>query len=877
MESRSSNIKINFDVNGASVQRTKDAIHSIQASAEKLSKTLENTLNKISKTMDAKDKRPGQDAKKSFSVMEKLLGTFDYKATERSISSTSASISKFVDRTIRDINRLKAAQDEVMGQRPDNIIGGQGWSYNMSERVGQVGSPTAPHVGSFESFIKSKTPWERFMGPYAGRSFWGEGGFEGYMGGRGAALGHTLGLGQPGATVFGALGTAIGRMGPYGAALAAGGYLANKAYEAFDETRPNQVQYTLDKRFLQLGAAGAVAGTHNRLFNSIQGGSISYLGAYRSALGDKEVQRSLNNAVLNRESLVAAAGLMPTSLTGKVGNVFDWLKNVASGGVGSMMEAIDKTGLEPVDSRRAKEILYQRAAFALTEKQQESLQQAVSSYHQFQGGYFNTMADRLKTDSYGRVNAMRMRGMSGAPGKNGEMAYEAWRSRLIAGGWDTNDDIQGYQALLGVGKGYGKVLSTTWGVVGGHMAGLTNIEQIVAAAGTIGGSVPIAGRLKGILQGSVGTGGLDVAVANKLYMDTLTSINQTGQWGPGNTANGYASLIAGMVSGGYDDKGRLMYDVGGQQRRMQMFTEGNKAYQSFVSGTAAPVFNAMSLYSGIKATGGTWGLGSEVIRNMDVRELASIVKGGDISDYYKFTLGDNTTKEGREAIRNMAQTQLKETNRNLFSGVKTSTLQDEGGRKFLQDVKDAYAKGRTLQDVIEDRTSTITDKRERILAQAGLRRGAAGILAGFYQDRTAQAYEGLLESSGEYAKKEWGVKLDARGVGVGAPKGLEKEALKAESEKLKTESLLGGIGKVEENTRKIAELLQEQNKALGIADVKARVQGKLVPKENEDRYNRESTVEELVNSPADGVAWGKGAAAAVPLNSSEAESFMGTP
>jgi hypothetical protein len=854
-------------------------VDSIKSSFEQLSRTVDKTLEKITKTMDAKDRREGSKEKKGSanSIMGRIIGDFDFKAPERGMLTASANIQKFVDKTIKDINRLKDAQQSLESSMPagaNNAASGQGWSYNAAQKIGlPLDHPQNPPGGSFTEFARNNTDWAKMRRQY--QDFKEGGGWEGYLGGRGETLGRTLGLGAPGSAVLGAVGRGLGAMGPWGAALGAGAYVANKSFESFDELRPNQVNYTLDKPFMQLKAAGSVAGVHQRLFSSVQGGDLAYLGAYRSALADEGVRKSLNNTVLNKESLLAVSGMMKTSLTGKGKNLWDKALAMGSASVGYLMEVLDGNTLEETEGLRAKEIIYHRAAFGLVDKQADSFQQAVGEHYKFGGGYHNMMANRIKNDAFGRVRQMNMSGRSTQPGKDGALPYEAFRAQLMEGGWDISDHNQGYQALLGVGKGYGKVLSPTWGVVGGHMAGLGNIESIVAAAGTAGGNVARAGQLKDILQGSTGRGGLDVAVANKLFSDTLNSINSTGQWGIGNTANGYASLAAGLVSGGYDSKGALMYDVGGQQRRMAALAGGNKALQSFTSGTAAPIFNTMSLYAGIEATGGKWGIGSEAVRDMDPRELASIVKGGDVSDYYRFTLGDGSTPEGKEKIRNMAQTVLSKGVKNVFGGVVSDAITDKDGRKFIDDVKYAYAHGGTFSDVLEDRTWQITDKRAKAEAQASLRRGAAGLLQTFYKNGTNQDYEMMLEGGEEYSKREWGTQLHGQGVGVSKPKGVEGIALKAESEKLKTESLLGGIGKVEENTAKIVTLLQVQNAALLKADLGSRIANKKIPKDAPEP--KEATPQELVDDHT-GQAWGKGnAKVAVPLNAplSGAEGLQG--
>lgn len=900
------NIRLNADNVGA--QKVKSTIDSIAASFDKLLGVVDKTLSKFAKTIDAKNKYSGAGINKKdeagASIMGRILGGFDPKGPERAMATTSQNISKFVDKSVRDLDRLKAAQDKVYNEYKGNAVGTNrlfdsvhgnytgiglggatglvrpglvgadgGWSYDIASKINLPGGhPQSNPASSFEAYLKSKTPWEKFLGPYAGRSFWGEGGFEGYMQGRGAAFGQALGLGAPGATVFGALGGAVGKMGPYGAAAVGGAWLANKSFEAFDELRPNQVQYTLDKRFLELGAGRAIAGTHSKVFNSIQGGNLSYLGGYQSALADPEVRKSLRNEVLNQESLMAIAKLMPNSLSGKVSLWGSQLKNGATIGVGAFMQMIEGQQLETADTRNARELVYQRAAFNLVGKKQENLQAAAEAHTMFQGGYFNTMTDRIKNDSYSRVNAMRARGLDMSPGPNGEMAYEKWRSRLIAGGWDAQDDIQGYQALLGVGKGYGKVLSTTWGVVGGHMAGLGNIEHIVAAAGVAGGTVSRAGQLKDILQGSTGRGGLDVTVANKLFMDTLNSVNQTGMWGTGNTVNGYASIAAGIVGGGYDDNGRLMYDVAGQQRRMAGLAGGNKLLQEFTTGTAAPIYGTMSLYAGIEANGGKWGLGVEALRSKDPRELASLVKGGQVSDYDLFTIGDGSTPEGKERIQTMSQKFLSKGLKNIFGQVNPDALDRPEARKFLEDIQYAYAHGGTFNDVLEDRTWNITDKRKKAESQARLRRGAAGILQAFNKKGTNQDWEMLLEAGSEYQSKDWGLYVKGKGAGVGAPKGLEAKALKADAERLNTESLLGGLSVVGENTAKIAALLEAQNKALGIADVGQRAVGKV--KTAKDPKDKEGVPEDLLRPGAEG-AWGNGPAAAVPLGSKDADPYLG--
>jgi hypothetical protein len=593
---------------------------------------------------------------------------------------------------------------------------------------------------------------------------------------------------------------------------------------SFEKNREGKVDYALEKPFMVARAGGQIASVHNRAYQAIQGKDLSYLAAYNTALHSKDFRASLGAVGLQKEKLELAAGTSPVSLSGNAKLFLSEMGSLAGRSTQWLMEKIGGAPLSQLgeaDKMNLKEIALRSASYSLTGEQTQKFLGGVGDTQHMQGGMFNTMANRIGSDSMNRVNMMRMSGRStgfvtSGPNK-GALAVEDLQSRLIPGGWDISDDAAGYQSLLSVGKGYGKAISRTWGIQGGKMAGLSNIEQLINMGGMLGGSVAAARQFAGsksILQRSIGTGGLDVAVGRDMFTQMGQQMLGTGQFGAGNAASTYLGMAAGLV-GGVNEKGRATLDVAEQQRRLLQLTKGDTAFAGITQGKHAPMYQATSLLGAINAMGGEYSMGAEQLSRMDPKLIASIARGGNSPAGYA-ALGIGKEQAGSF---------LRYQNRMMFAEVTDDMVRGEAG-DVLARVRGSEKRGGSFINTINDAVAGMKGKSrvkeaDRLLDIMSTTIGGS---LGMDPDTAKGMLMGQLTTQEDWARGF----AKTGGAGVAAPKGLEAAQLKKEGEIKGQESTLGNLQDIAANTEKIYKAIERQTELLMGSDSGARAADKIV-------------------------------------------------
>lgn len=836
MSTQSKEIKFRVDIEQSSKQKAIDTFNSINAAADKLVATLNKVTHALQGAQKAQgggfgggqsgsasqlgQRRTGDPTKKGMGIAESILGDASAirnaaRATESALSASGNNLKQYVDKAIREIERLRKEAGAPIAFAPwgdaerNRLHNDAGWSQNAP--TPSLWNSYNTRTSSFEEHLaaqRSGNFWTRrrslFGGPPSVPSeggFWGKGGFAGYLEGRGQALGGFLGLGEPGARALGSAGRFIGT---HGGAMTVGALGAVAAYDyasrSFEKNRAGQVDFTLNQPFMRLGAAAGVANIHNRLYGAIQGRDLATVAAYRKTLNDPEVMKSLANTSLLSEKLNLAAGTTPLSLGANKERIKAVLSNLAGRGLQSAMEFIAGADLNPAEKADLQQIALKTAAYSAVGDNATKFGQSWDSHLALQGGMFNTMSKRIGANAFSRIATMRMAGLgSGGFTKRGTIAYEDFQSKLAEGGWEWSDRISGHQAILGIGSGYRKAISATWGIQGGRMVGLGNIDQLVKTGGILGGSVgaarEFAGR-KSLLQRSVGKGGLDVAVGNELFTQFGQMAMGTGQFGAGNTAANYIGLAAGLV-GGVDERGKATLDVAEQQRRMMQLGAGNAAFAGITQGKQAPMYQATSLLGAISAMGG-YSMGAENLSRMDPTLLASIARGGKVPDYYW----------GQGIGRDQAKAFLRYQNRMPFAEVTDEMVTGEAGG-LLKEIRAAEAGGGSFIDVLNSKVRGLSGRDRAKTGQMWTER-MAGIIQANLGWTGEQASGALMAPL--IAQEDWAKPLMGKGVGVGAPKGLEGEQAKQQAEILKAEAGLGKVRRedIQDASNNIVKAIQDQ-------------------------------------------------------------------
>lgn len=692
---------------------------------------------------------------------------------QQAFQSVSSSIKTFTDRAESDLRRLQRAVAGVnasMGGMAASVGGGRGGPYVYAPGGGG-GGRTLPGIAP--GFIVPGTQVPGVQATPASPGGRGGGGARppaaaggmagGVAGGAGGALANAMGLGF------------LGRLGGPAAIGAAGVAAYQFGVSAMEDERLAKLQYRVSEPIDRLSRRAAVAAPFQHQFSAVMGGQVSSTVAFRQALQDPEVKRTLMGSNVDRAAL---AKLTVGTSSYKLGNLGKQLKGYAGRTLEDFTSWLQgQQGLTADERRNSMQLAEDVALRNIGPEQAQQLQAAAAAKLGVMNPWERDVRDTIYQGAHSRVAALRATGRAAGviTLRDGTKtsAYEYHQARLHEKGWTLGDEAAGRNTMLGVGAGYMKALGPL-GVVSAGIGGLHNAAQLTRMGGILGGSVGAAGKFyRGTVQGGIGRGGLDVAAGSQLFDMLGQHAMQTGQFGAGNAFSTYAGAAAGLVGGGMG----APLDVAEQQRRIMMLQSGGQNFASFTQGTKAPLYEALSLYGAMGATGG-YSLATEGLRKMDPGLLQAIARGGDVPEWARAQGID--ANAARSFLGHQAKAPLAEVVDRLAVG-------DSAG--LLKDVRAAEAGGGTFKDVFRARTS-------------GLKGGAAareitklseqlgGVLASSGLAQNAEAGAGTFLAQ-LLQDPEFAPMLKGKGVGAAGPKGPEALALKAQADIYRKQGLTG--------------------------------------------------------------------------------------
>jgi hypothetical protein len=654
-------------------------------------------------------------------------------ASQQGFSQTSANIRTFVDRATADVQRLNRAVADLqknMGglQIPGGAPGGGGGG----------GAPPAPPGAP-------PTP------PPGG----GGGGWRKWVGGRVQNVAQNwLGLPGPAAQGIGNFATRFA-----GAAAVGGAVVSATEFglRSFEDQRAAQIAFGLEEPGRRLERAGAVASIGRASYFAGKSGDISYIGAQRAVMRNKEFMASLGNVTLQREQIQLALGRGP-SLKGVKNEVMQGIHNFAGKTTGELFQWLSGQELPGgADTRSKFELELQRAVMETSPQLAGRYKQAIASEQMRQNPELFSAATSMYQNSMGRVGALRSAGMSTSfvnarliDGGRGMMpAYEAMESRLMKGGWSIADQAAGHQQFLGIGAGYEGRAGSAIGLISAGIGGLSNLGQLTRAGGILGGSVGAADAFRRQAMASVGRGGLDVSVGRDLLGGLSSRAMQLGQFGAGDTAASYMSGMAALVAGGSG----APLDVAQQQRRMGLVQQGVGALGRFTNGTGSPFDKASSLMGAMGAMGGYSG-GAEGLQRMSPDVLMGIANGGEVPTW---AAAQGITSDSAKRMLGFGA-------RSPFFQVYDEQFKGTAAGKLLSQVRGAEANGGDFRDLLKGKSNKEQDR---------IRDTLGGVL--FSSNLVGSPDEGsgmLLSMSSPGAGR-----LKGGGVGAARPGGGEAAAL----------------------------------------------------------------------------------------------------
>jgi hypothetical protein len=774
-------IKMTIENDNPGVQRFNASIASMTASVEKLAATLE----KVTRSMESFNKvqgktgggvGKGKTTGKASSIAETIVGDPSgvrnaAKVTETALSATGSNIKRFVDNAIKDMARLRMATAGVGG--------GGGYSYG-GNFTSSGAMPSGGGYGDYAAFEREMAG----IGPSGGggkrggfwtgrrswrhptevledgstSKFWGPKGFEGYAEGRGQAFGRLIGLPTGGQQMIGGWAKGIaGSMGVVGGAGAAVVAAYEMGARSFENTRGSQIEYSLNKPLLRMGAAAATASLFQDQFSAAQSGNLSRVRAFNKATKDPEMMRIFNNLELDKEKLNLQFNQSPLSGS----SAYKWIKNKAenlgSRAWSSVMETITGNDLPPgVDKADANRIMMAYAQSSLSKEKADKFRQ-VQNYHEVTNDPMaNLMMNRLGTDSLSRVQAMRANLLPTGFDKNGNLNYEKLEAKLMAGGWTLGDRAGGVQQLLGVGHGYGAAVDPMT-LVSAGIGGFTNAAQVTQAGGILGGSVGAAGAMYQLAQRNMGRGGLDVATARDLFGGLSKQMIDSGQFGMSSAAHTYMAGAAGIVGGAGTD-------VASQQYRMGLLFAGNEAYGNLTSGRQAPIYGSASLISAISASGGKYGYEADTLKNMDPTLRQSIAMGGQIPPWLQGVVSQESAKKYLSGFDSTT----------MFLGMPPNWGAGTAAGDLVSKVKSRMKGGGSWKDVLRDDVRGLSGKtaQETLMTEINMLGSITGKFKGQLQKEAAGTYFQALVGD-----ETLGPLLSGSGVGAASPRGLEKISL----------------------------------------------------------------------------------------------------
>lgn len=708
------------------------------------------------------------------------------QVTQQTFQNATAGIRNFVRAAETDLQRLQRTIQNVSGAMgglggAGRAMGGggiAGWGSFMP----QVMAGGAPGVGPGGR----NNNWSPFfnggqIATGAAAAAGGAGGGGG--GGRGAPPVAAGGFFSGARQFFGGAGGAIaGSMG-YGflqgvstpAAAGAVGVMANNwATGAMEDSRTARLNYVLNEPIERMSRRAAMAAPFRQLYSQAAGGDVAGVHAFRMAMRRPEVRDMISGQSVQRDALARL-------LSGQTSNKLSAFgKSLTGMGAITMEELSNKISgnadLTPREKRTAMQIAEEQAVRNIGPEQAQLLQKAVASQAQLLNPQTQALMNRVYGGAMGRVKTMRSLGMGAGevtlPNGQRVSAYEHKEAQLARGGWDFGDEAAGRQQILGIGAGYGGRGGVgRLELVSAGIGGLSNAADLTRAGGILGGGRTAGpGFLRGTVQRSIGAGGLDVAVGRDFFGHASQRALAGGQFGAGNTFATYAGSAAGLIGGGVGSP----LDVAEQQRRMAMLQGGTAEFGGFTSGSKAPLYQMTSLLASAGAAGG-YGSASESLNRMSPEVLTAIARGGAVPEWAR---SQGVTAE-------MATRFLDKSRRAPLYEVVDEMVGGDAG-DLLKRVRGAERGGGSFMDVIASETEGLKGARKARKAQQ-LAEQLGGVLYSQGLAATPEAGAGVFMTQMQQ-DPSMAPFLKGKGVGAAGPKGLEKEALADQANRLGEEA-----------------------------------------------------------------------------------------
>ena len=595
-------------------------------------------------------------------------------ATVSSLGAVESKIKTFVNSTVQELSKLQTAVSNATGALGGMAGGGgsdrPGYHWKSGEwwpdRPKGRGAPKVEEAEAPEE--EAEAPEEEAGGP--GPSVRTKKSKKAKK--AGGILGGSLGGVFPDLNpIFSAA-----NLGVVGVGLA-GRYGFGKGEEInqwMTSERSIRIGRTLDLPWEVSGRKAEMYSPFRNMASDIMGKNYAGRMAWQSVMNDPEVMKSIFNVDLRKEQAEYRSGLRGTAkatleeIADRVRNSDGIIAGIGSAvyGAVSPIQGGPSAGVTGLTQRTIKE---QNVFASIGPEQAKELQEATDLALSLQDPFVQQGVGEVYGNQVSRYAMARAVGQADRRATiNGiERTTEGLRrQRMAARGRDQGEIPGARQALFSIGQGYGAAFGQESDMMlsYGEM-GLGNFPQLLKLGGLLTGKVgsnkdPTGayGFIKNILQGTIGTGGNDVAVGREIAETFGQMSLQAGIRG-----GAAEDLIKNAARFVHNEQG-VGFDVAGQQRRMLELQEGLGSIGGFSQGTIAPLYGALSTVSSIKANGGVFDYTSMRLNELSAPNLWSYAHGGRIS----------STDADMGITQAKAQEQLKSAQKFLFAEVMPSLL-----------------------------------------------------------------------------------------------------------------------------------------------------------------------------------------------------------
>lgn len=562
------------------------------------------------------------------------------------------------------------------------------------------------------------------------------------------------------------------------------------------DERMARISRTLDLPFDILERKATMAAPFEQWSRAVMSKNYSQRIGYMTALNSPEIQASLHDKKLHKEAVEIETGEMKAS--GAIKNILENLRLAADGkgpskGFWDSMAAfanpinlfskqgllsgfgIPTEGTEASGNFPARTMMRQDITAGTDAALAQRVQAAASNNVALQGPVFNKMVDEIYGNALGRTQTQRaLGGYQGIKYDENGVPYtnlEAHEAALLRRGYTPGEEAGARQAILGIGKGYGKYFGQSSDIMMGlPQQGLTNIAQLANIGGLLTGSAKGSfDFFNNVVQKSLGEGGLDVAPGREIIESLGNAAIQSGAYGVGgNAAGDMIRNIVGLAAGANGST----FDVAEQKRQAMILQLGLNTFGKYTSGTAAPVYDVMATVAGIQATGGQWSYATDVLKKLPPALLKSIDEGGEIPVQYAGFL-----------TRDMVHSFLQRTRPAILAEVMDKFVPGNltgKGYDYQGALREVRAAGGDIQGVIKSHMEAFGE------TLGGVKKKDRGKLYANELVKITQTYGGLygMAYNKPWAEGEGTVKqmvlselVNAKGIHGIAPTDAEKAAL----------------------------------------------------------------------------------------------------